>query len=182
MKDNLKAVSKEVIACRRCGLWKTRTNAVPGEGPSHAGIMLIGQAPGKEEDATGRPFVGKAGRFLDQLLKRNGLDRKKLFITSPVKCYPPRNRKPHAKELKKCRPFLDRQLDIIRPRIIVLMGDTPFHSFFPGENLKKHRGKWMVKEQRLFLPTYHPAAAMRFPSVRKAMQDDFRKLSISRRT
>ncbi len=137
MKDTLKKVAEEVGACRRCGLSKTRTKAVPGEGPAHARMMLIGQAPGKEEDAAGKPFVGKAGKFLDQLLRKNGLDRKKLFITSPVKCYPPRNRKPHAKELKRCRPFLDRQLDIIKPKIIVLMGDTAFHSFFPKENLKK---------------------------------------------
>lgn len=179
--DSLKAVSEEVRACRKCGLCKTRANAVPGEGPAHAKVMLIGQAPGKEEDASGRPFAGKAGKFLDSALENNGLDRDRLFITSPVKCYPPRNRKPHAKELKACRPYLDRQLDTIKPKIIVLMGDTAFHSFFPGESLKKQRGRWLVKDQMLFLPTYHPSAAMRFPSIRKALMDDFRKLSISRK-
>lgn len=182
MKDSLKKVAEEARSCRRCELWKGRENAVSGEGPGHAGIVLIGQAPGKQEDATGRPFVGKAGKFLDRLLERNGLDRKRLFITSAVKCCPPRNRKPRPKELKKCRPYLERQLDIIKPRIIVLMGDTAFNAFFPGEGLKKRRGKWMVRDQRLFLPTYHPSAGMRFPKIREAMGRDFRKLSISRRT
>jgi uracil-DNA glycosylase family 4 len=176
--DSLKAISDEVRACRKCGLWKARTNAVPGEGPAHAKIMLIGQAPGKEEDASGRPFVGKAGKFLDSVLEKSGLEKDKLFITSPVKCYPPRNRKPHARELKACRGFLDRQFAIIKPKIIVLMGDTAFHSFFPGESLKKQRGRWLVKDQRLFLPTYHPSAAMRFPGIKKALMDDFRKLAL----
>jgi DNA polymerase len=176
--DTPAKISKDVRACKKCSLWKTRANAVPGEGPSRAKMMLLGQAPGKEEDAAGKPFVGKAGKFLDRLLKKNGLERKRFFITSPVKCYPPRNRKPKRKELKACRRYLDRQLEAIKPKIVILMGETAFHSFFPGKSMRRERGKWLIKDGRLFLPTYHPAAGMRFPKIRKAMLADFRKLNV----
>jgi len=174
--DSLGRIAHEVRSCRRCALWKSRTKAVPGEGPKDAKMMLIGQAPGKNEDRTGRPFVGMAGQFLDTLLQKNRLERRRLFITSSVKCFPPGNRKPKQDELEKCRPYLDRQIALIKPGKIILMGRTAFCMFFPGKELKKHRGRWLVLDNMKFLPTYHPAAGMRFPKIRKLMEKDFRKL------
>ena len=174
--DSLTKIAREIQKCKKCRLWKSRIKAVPGEGPAPAGIMFIGQAPGERENQTGRPFIGPAGKFLDELLKQNGINRKKVFITSPVKCFPPGNRKPKPDELKACRPYLDRQLAFVKPKTIVLMGRVAFHTFFPEKDLKKEGGKWLMKNGFLFLPTYHPAAGMRFPKVRKVMGKDFKKL------
>lgn len=174
--DTLEKIAREVRACKKCRLWKSRTKAVPGEGPKSAKLMLIGQAPGKNEDMTGRPFVGMAGKYLDTLLRKNKLDRRRVFITAPIKCFPPKNRRPKRDEMEACWPYLDRQLTIIKPRKVVLMGAVAFRAFFPGKDLKKHRGKWLALDHMRFLPTYHPAAGMRFPRVRRAMEQDFRKI------
>ena len=164
-KDTLEKIAAEVQACTKCVLWKSRTNAVPGEGPKSAKIMLIGQAPGRMEDMTGRPFVGRAGEFLNQLLADNGIDRKKTFITSSIKCFPPGNRKPKAGEIAACRPYLERQIKLINPKIIVLMGRVA----------QKAVPKALLKGRRV-IRTYHPAAGMRFPKIGKKMAADFRKI------
>ncbi len=128
------------------------------------------------EDKTGKPFIGRAGMFLNEILQSIGINRKDVFITSPVRCFPPKNRKPKRDELEACRPYLDRYVSIIKPKIIVLMGEVAFNSFFPDKRLKSYRGEWLKKNGIRFLPTYHPAAGMRFPKVRRKMLKDFGKL------
>lgn len=148
--------------CRKCRLWRDAKNAVPGEGPPNAKIMLVGQNPGAEEDRTGRPFVGRSGKFLNAVLNKNGLDRGKLFITSVVKHKSPGNRKPKPDEIKACKPYLDCQIRLIKPEIIVLMGAVA----------------WQVSrvEGVVYVETYHPSAAMRFTKIRIKFEEDFSAL------
>lgn len=176
--EDLEKIAQEIRNCKKCRLWKTRKNAVPGEGPSDAEIIFIGQAPGSEEDKTGKPFIGRAGKFLNDILQSIGIKRRDVFITSPVRCFPPKNRKPKKEELEACRPYLDKYLAIINPKIMVLMGEVAFNSFFPDKKLKSYRGKWLRKKGIRFLATYHPAAGMRFPKARRDMLSDFKKLKI----
>jgi DNA polymerase len=138
--------------------------------------MFIGQAPGAQEDKLGKPFVGIAGKLFTELLHSIGLNRKDIFVTSPVRCFPPKNRKPKKDELKSCRPYLNAYVSIIKPKKIVLMGETAFHSFFPGEKLKSYRGNFIKKKDIMFFPTYHPSAGMRFPKIKKIIMEDFKKL------
>jgi len=145
-----------------CSLGQGKTTAVMGEGPQNADIMLIGQNPGAEEERKGRPFVGRAGKYLDQVLKASGIKREKVFITNVVKCKTPANRKPMAKEIKDCIPLLMEQIKQIKPRVIVLMGKVAWET----PRLKGIK----------YIETYHPAAAMRFPKARERFEQDFRKL------
>jgi DNA polymerase len=140
--------------------------------------MLIGEAPGAREDAEGRPFVGQAGRFLDQMLRRAGLTRARTFITNSVKCRPPRNRAPLEDELSICKEsWLDRQIGLVDPRIVVLLGTTPIRQAFGRAlPLSEVHGRIWTADGRRYLCTYHPAAARRFPVVRAAMEADFRIL------
>lgn len=173
-----KQLNDEICACVKCRLSTTRQFAVPGEGPLGAEFMFLGQGPGREEDKTGRPFIGRAGKLLTKLLESAGLDREKVFITSAVKCLPtpPLNRKPKPDELAACFPYLERQLHLIKPQKIVLLGDVAFQMFFPKEKLRDYRGKWADKEGRKFFVTYHPAAALRFLSMKKILEEDFKKI------
>jgi DNA polymerase len=174
----LEQVRSQIITCTKCRLSETRTNAVPGNGPENAEIMLVGQAPGREEDKQGKPFVGRAGKFLTEILHSIGINRKDVFITSPVRCFPPKNRKPKKDELKACRPYLEAYVSIIKPKIIVLMGEIAFNSFFPDKKLKSFRGKWLEKKNIKFLITYHPASGMRFPKLKEIIKNDFNQLKI----
>jgi len=164
-KKELNKVRSQIIRCNKCRLSKTRTHAVPGEGPLNAKIMFIGQAPGKEEDRRGRPFVGRAGQFLNKLLEKNKIERKKVFITSCVKCFPPKNRIPKKSELEACWPYLLKQIELINPKIVVLMGNIA----------QRYKNKKILKNRNV-IKTYHPAAGMRFPKIKKQMTADFRKL------
>lgn len=174
--EDLEKIAQEIRKCKRCRLWRTRKNAVPGEGPADAEIILLGQAPGAEEDKTGKPFRGRAGKFLNDILKFICIRREDVFIASPIRCFPPKNRKPKRDELEACRPYLDKYVSIIKPKTIVLMGEVAFHSFFPDKKLKSWRGKWLKKKGIRFLATYHPAAGMRFPKIRKTILEDFKML------
>jgi DNA polymerase len=175
-KKELEKLNREIRNCKKCPLWKKRKNAVPGEGPADAKIILLGQAPGREEDLKGVPFVGRAGRFLNQLLKIAGINRKDIFITSPLKCFPPGNRKPKKEEIKACLPWLKKQIEIINPQKFILLGEVAFSVFFLGEKLNKSRGRWIKKEGKFYFPTYHPAAGLRFPKIKKILEKDFKKL------
>ncbi len=166
--EMLEKIAEEIKKCKKCRLWKTRTNAVPGEGPSNAKIFFIGQAPGKQEDLQGRPFVGRAGKFLNMLLEKNNIARNKVFITSVLKCFPPKNRLPKNDEVKACLPYLIKQLEIVNPRIVVLLGNVAVKA------LKNHE----ILKGRKVICTYHPAAGMRFPKIRKKMLEDFKKIQI----
>lgn len=175
-KGKLEKLHREIRSCKKCSLWKKRRNAVPGEGPTDAKIMIIGQAPGFEENETGRPFVGRAGQFLNQLLKTAKIERKEVFITSPIKCFPPKNRKPTKKEIEACLPYLRQQIEIIEPQRFILLGEVAFKVFFPKKELKDFRGKFIKKDDKEFSVTYHPAAGIRFPKTRKILEKDFKKL------
>ena len=141
--------------------------------------MIVGMAPGVKEDELGKPFVGRAGNFLNELLKKAKLKRNKIFITSVLKCLPqpPVNRKPKKEEIKSCSPWLEKQIEIINPKYFILLGEVAFSFFFPGEKLSKFRGKWIKKEGKYYLSTYHPAAGLRFPKIKKILERDFKKLS-----
>jgi DNA polymerase len=176
VKEKLEKLNRKIRNCKKCPLWKLRKNAVPGEGPMNAKIMIIGQAPGAEEDKIGRPFVGRAGQFLNELLKIAWIKREKIFITSPIKCFPPKNRKPKKKEIEACLPWLKKQIEIIDPKYFILLGEVAFSVFFPREKLSNYRGKWIEKDGKFYFPTYHPAAGFRFPKIKKILEKDFKKI------
>jgi len=175
----LEKLNREIRNCKKCPLWKTRKNASPGEGPVNARIMIVGQAPGAEEDKVGRPFVGRAGQFLNQLLKLAKIKREKIFLTAPVHCFPPKNRKPTRQEIKACLPYLKKQIEIINPQKFILLGEVAFSVFFPDKKLGDFRGKLIKKGDKEFFVTYHPAAGIRFPKIRKILEEDFKKIKIS---
>ncbi len=170
-------LDERIRQCKRCRLYKTRVNAVPGEGPANAKIMICGQAPGRTEDEEGKPFVGRAGRFLNELLETTELKREMLFITSPIKCFPPSNRPPKSDELKACTPYLEKQISIIRPKIIIALGNHALQSLL-GKRLtiSKLHGQPQERNNIIVFPTCHPAAALRFPKIRALIEEDFRRL------
>ncbi|OGZ17367.1 MAG: uracil-DNA glycosylase [Candidatus Nealsonbacteria bacterium RBG_13_36_15] len=177
MKDNkLKILNQKIKSCKKCLLWESRENTVPGEGPINAKIIIIGQAPGAEEDKTGRPFIGRAGKLLDKLLKIANLKREKVFITSPIKCFPPKNRKPTKREIQICLPYLKEQIRVINPQKFILLGEIAFSIFFKNKKLKDYRGKWVEKDNKKYFITYHPAAGIRFVKFKKILEREFRKI------
>ena len=168
--EELKRLEEEIRSCRKCALWQHRKNAVPGEGSYEAEIMLIGEAPGATEDETGRPFVGAAGTLLRKILSELGLDEKKIYITNIVKCRPPGNRTPRREEIEACSPYLEKQIKLIRPRIIVTLGNVSSQWIFEKiglswDSMSREHGR--IREATLYgekikiLPTYHPSAAIR---------------------
>src|ERR687886_2388340 len=175
--DSLEKIADEVIGCPLCKLSRTRKNAVPGEGQLSAKLMFIGEAPGKNEDLKGRPFVGAAGRILDESMKKAGLERSEVFITNLVKCRPPGNRVPQEDERTACQPYLRRQILLLSPKIICILGSTAYGSILGGKSITASRGKIMVhKGQRYFL-TVHPAAAIYNRNLRHIFENDILKLS-----
>ena len=158
----LKHLDEQIKTCRKCRLWQGAKNGVPGEGPLHAKLMLVGQNPGAEEDKTGKPFVGRAGKFLNKVLAKNGIIREELFVTNLVKHVTLKNRKPLPDEIAACAPYLVAQVNAIKPKIVVLMGAVA----------------WQTPrvEGIEYFETYHPSAAMRFTKMRKKFEEDFRVL------
>lgn len=177
-KEELEKLNREIKNCKKCSLWKARKNTVPGEGSTDAKIMILGMAPGAEEDKIGKPFIGRAGKFLNQLLEIARIKREKVFITSPLKCLPqpPPNRRPTKEEIKACLPYLKKQIDIINPEKFILLGQVAFSVFFPKKKLKNSRGKLIKKDDKEFFITYHPAAGIRFPKIRTCLRRDFTRL------
>lgn len=180
----LSTIAREIRVCTRCDLREGRQRAVPGEGPTGARIMLVGEAPGREEDSQGRPFVGRSGRLLDESLKKAGLRRDDLFITSVVKCRPPKNRVPRKWEWETCiQAHLRRQIDVIDPAIICLLGGVATKALLGMDRLLGQRGRIFRRENRIFFPTYHPAAAGRNRSWYRDFCEDmekFRRLARSK--
>jgi uracil-DNA glycosylase family 4 len=162
----LDEINEQIRKCRKCRLWKDAKNAVPGEGPINAKVMLVGQNPGAEEDKTGRPFVGRAGKFLNKVLAENGFNREELFITNLVKHTSPKNRKPLPDEIAACAPYLKEQIESIKPKLVVLMGAVA----------------WQAPrvEGVEYVETVHPSAAMRFTKMRKRFLEDFSTLKRAR--
>ena len=165
MPDSLKRIATEITSCTNCSLYKNACNGVPGDGSPNARVFFIGQAPGAQEDAIGRPFVGRAGQYLVSMLESIGLTREEVFITSTVKHFQPKNRAPTALEITACRPYLVRQLELVKPSVVVLLGKT-------AQSLIGH----LILSGKTVLVTVHPSAAMRFPLMAKRMNADFAKL------
>lgn len=175
--DSLEKIAAEVRGCPLCKLARTRKNAVPGEGQLAARIMFVGEAPGRSEDEKGRPFVGAAGRILDDLLEKAGIERSQVFITNVVKCRPPNNRVPEDDEAAACRPYLDRQIALIKPRVICILGRTAYSSLLGGSSITANRGKIVEKEGQKYFLTFHPAAAIYNKSLLAALETDLKKLA-----
>lgn len=187
LEEELAQLHERILRCRRCHLSETRKNAVPGEGPITAQVMFVGEAPGRMEDLEGRPFVGRAGRLLDQLLVEAGLERERIFIGNVVKCRPispeGRDRRPTPEEISTCSPYLDRQIELIKPRILCPMGGTATsyllekYGFTPQGISKIHGKLYKVKEGILYiLPLYHPAAALYLNRLKDVLRKDFQRL------
>ncbi|MFQ5710397.1 MAG: uracil-DNA glycosylase family protein [Candidatus Geothermarchaeales archaeon] len=183
--EELAALRGVITRCRKCDLSKTRTNVVPGEGPADADIMFIGEAPGRQEDLQGRPFVGRAGSLLDELLDGVGVERGRVFIGNVLKCRPTsplgKDRRPRAEEVSACAPYLDRQVEIIKPRVICTLGDTASSYIlgrygFKPDRIGRVHGKVFIKGALRIVPSYHPAAALYRFQLRETMEEDFRKL------
>ena len=175
--DLLREIGREVSTCERCILKNTRKRAVPGEGPEDAEIMLVGEGPGFHENEQGRPFVGAAGQFLSELLKRSGLTRDKVFITNVVKCRPPGNRDPLPEELNACAGYLDRQIEVLNPKMIITLGRYSMARYFPMGKISIIHGQPSWINNRMVVPMYHPAAALHQPQLRPALEQDFSRLS-----
>ena len=171
--EELKQISQEVAGCTRCELHFSRKNAVPGEGPADAGIMFIGEGPGFHENEQGRPFVGAAGKFLDELLADIDMKRSEVFITNVVKCRPPQNRDPLPDELSACSDYLDRQIQSINPKVIVTLGRYSMARFLPNAKISEVHGQAMQVKGRLIVPMYHPAAALHQASLKPVVEKDF---------
>lgn len=166
----------EIRTCTRCALAKTRGLAVPGEGPLDSDVMFIGEAPGANEDRQGRPFVGAAGSFLEELLAAAGLRRGEVYICNVLKCRPPANRDPLPDEIDACRDYLDRQIDLIDPLVIVTLGRFSMARYFPKQTISKIHGRAREVAGRYYVPMFHPAAALHQQNLRPAMIEDFRAL------
>ena len=175
--DSLDDVARAVRTCTDCPLHRGRTNAVPGEGSASADLMFIGEGPGFHEDRQGRPFVGPAGQLLEGLLASIGTNRDDVFIANMVKCRPPDNRDPQPSEIASCSKYLDRQIELINPRLIVTLGRFSLGRFFPGESITRARGSLRQKDGRQIFPVMHPAAALRRPELRAAMVQDFQAIA-----
>lgn len=173
---NIEELNRTIISCQNCSLSTTRNRAVPGEGSEKPSIFLIGEAPGWHEDQQGRPFVGPAGKFLDELLSLAGFKRAEVFITNIIKCRPPANRDPLPNEILACKKYLDRQMELFSPGIIVTLGRYSLARFFPGETISKIHGKSLEMDSRFCIAMYHPAAALHQPGLRKTIEDDFKKI------
>ena len=171
-------IEQMIQNCRRCGLCEQRHSIVLGEGNRQADIMLIGEGPGADEDAQGRPFVGKAGQLLDKMFSAIDMRREDLYITNVVKCRPPGNRTPLDEEAQACLPILRMQYRLIRPKIVVCLGATATrHVYDPEARITRVRGQWMEKNGAFFLPTYHPAALLRDESKKKDVWQDLQSIA-----
>ena len=175
--DSLEKIASEVIGCPLCKLSTSRINAVPGEGQLSSKIILIGEAPGKNEDEQGKPFVGAAGRVLNQALEKADIKRDEVFITNVVKCRPPGNRVPENDERSICRQYLYREISLIAPKIICILGSTAYSSILGGKSITKNRGKIVERNGLKYFLTIHPAAAIYNKELRSVLNNDLFKLS-----
>ncbi|HOU00575.1 MAG TPA: uracil-DNA glycosylase [Anaerolineaceae bacterium] len=174
--NQLRTIREEILHCQKCPLAKGRKNAVPGEGPASVDVMFIGEGPGYHENQQGKPFVGQAGMFLDELLASADLKREEVFITNVVKCRPPDNRDPMPEELAACAHYLDEQIALLDPKVIVTLGRFSMAKFIENGKITQIHGKSHQVGKRLIVTMYHPAAALHQPALRPALIEDFSKL------
>ncbi len=174
---SLEALAVLAAPCGRCRLAATRTQVVYGTGNPNADLMFIGEAPGREEDLKGEPFVGRAGQLLTDIIKAMKLTREEVYIANVIKCRPPENRNPEPDELDACRPFLSKQVEFIKPRVIVTLGRFGLQSLTQKSySISSVRGEWLEHEGVKVMPTYHPAYLLRNPSAKKDVWSDMKKV------
>jgi len=178
MNNDLESLRSEIENCRKCSLSEKRNHVIFGNGAVDAPIMLIGEAPGADEDRVGVAFIGKAGQLLDKILTACNFTRERhVFISNIVRCRPPGNRPPQHEEIAVCLPYLDRQIELIDPKIIVSMGSTALRSLIGSHaRITRDRGAWQYYQERLLMPTYHPAALLRNPDLKKETWEDFKEV------
>ncbi len=174
--ETLNHVADQVKTCEKCALHFSRKNSVPGEGPANSEIMFIGEGPGFYENEEGRPFVGQAGKFLDELLGVAGLKRSEVFICNVVKCRPPGNRDPLPEELQACGGYLDEQIQAINPQVVVTLGRFSMAKFLPNFKISEIHGQASMINGRMIVPMFHPAAALHQPSLKPQVIEDFKLL------
>jgi len=172
----LSELYQEIALCQQCEIAKHRTKVVPGEGPEDAEIMFIGEAPGWHEDQQGRPFVGPAGKYLDELLASINLKREQVYIANVIKCRPQGNRDPLPTEILNCRQWLERQIESIHPKMVVTLGRYSMALFFPGKSISKIHGTALKQDGIIYFAMYHPAAALHQQSLRQTIQADMLKI------
>jgi len=177
MNTSWPTLSQAVFSCEKCRLCQTRQNVVLGEGDLHASLMFIGEGPGAQEDATGRPFVGAAGQLLDKMLAAIGMTRDQVYICNIVKCRPPHNRVPEPDERAACMDYLRQQVALVRPKVIVCLGSTPARALL-GDDIRitRDRGVWRLKKGVWFMPTFHPAALLRDLDKKRPAWEDFKAI------
>ncbi|KAF6247298.1 uracil-DNA glycosylase [Nitrosopumilus sp. b3] len=176
MKQKLEEIKQNVINCTKCDLCKTRTNSVPGKGNFQSDVIFVGEAPGRNEDKNGEPFVGVAGKKLSIALDEAGISRESIYITNVVKCRPPKNRVPNTDERSTCQEYLKQEISIIKPKIICILGNTAFNSILGGSEITKFRGKIVRKDNQLYFLTIHPAATIYNQQLIDVLKKDISKL------
>ena len=176
MEQELKKIKKQVTQCTKCELSKTRNNSVPGKGNFKSDIIFVGEAPGKNEDMKGEPFIGIAGKKLSIALENAGITRDDVYITNIVKCRPPKNRVPTTNERDTCQNYLKKEIEIIKPKIICILGNTAFNSLLNGKEIIKFRGKIVRKNNQLYFLTIHPAATIYNQKLISVLKKDMKKL------
>ena len=176
MNQELETIKQNVIKCTKCDLCKTRTNAVPGKGNFQSDVIFVGEAPGRNEDKNGEPFIGVAGKKLSIALDEAGISRDDVYITNIVKCRPPNNRVPNTDERDTCKEYLKQEISIIKPKLNCILGNTAFNSILGGSEITKFRGKVVRKENQLYFLTIHPAATIYNQKLIDVLKNDFVKL------
>ena len=176
MSQELEKVKQNVIKCTNCDLCQTRTNSVPGKGNFQSDVIFVGEAPGRNEDIKGEPFIGVAGKKLSAALEEAGVSRDKVYITNVVKCRPPNNRVPSTSERDTCQEYLKEEISIIKPKIICILGNTAFNSILGGSEITKFRGKVVRKDKQLYFLTVHPAATIYNQELIRVLNSDIVKL------
>ena len=174
--STLSELYKEIALCQQCEVAKYRTKVVPGEGVGDSDILFIGEAPGWHEDQQGRPFVGPAGKYLDDLLVSINLKREQVYIANVIKCRPTGNRDPLPVEIQNCRKWLERQIELIRPKMIITLGRYSMAMFFPGKSISKIHGTAQKRDNVIYYAMYHPAAALHQQSLRRTIEEDMFKI------
>ena len=173
----LDSIAENIKVCEKCKLCETRTKAVPGKGNFDADVIFVGEAPGRNEDMYGEPFVGAAGKRLDMILEDTGINREDVYITNIVKCRPPKNRVPSKQEEEACNDFIKQEIEIINPKIICIMGNTAYGTLLDGKEITKNHGKIVEKDGRKFFVTFHPAATIYNQKLVDELKNDFRRLA-----
>ena len=176
MQQELEIIKQKVINCTKCDLCKTRSNSVPGKGNFHSDVIFVGEAPGRNEDKKGEPFVGVAGTKLSMALDEAGISRDSVYITNIVKCRPPKNRVPNTNERSTCKEYLKQEISIIKPKIICILGNTAFNSILGGSEITKFRGKLVKKNNQIYFLTIHPAATIYNQELIDVLKTDIVKL------